>query len=81
MLKVIYKNCSVFNYPKIIHCDNGSVFQDPQELQDHERVSAIWVEDLNSISNKMNNAKPKDEIKLDIGKLDKSETQPMEVSP
>ena len=35
---------------------------DAQELQEPERVSAIWVEDLNSIVNKMNHTKPKDAI-------------------
>ena len=54
-----------------------------QELQDHEKVSTIWVKKLNSIVNKMFNAKPlmigmkpKDSIKLDIGELDKSESYP-----
>ena len=52
-----------------------------QELQNPEKVSTIWVKNLNSIVNKMNNAnlsmigmKRKDAIKLDIIKLDKSET-------
>ena len=50
---------------------------DAQELQDPEKVSTIWVKNLNSIVNKMNNTKssmidmkPKDEIKLDTVKLD-----------
>ena len=52
---------------------------DAQELQDLERVSTIWVKNLNSIVNKMNNTKssmvdmkPKDAIKLDTAKLDKT---------
>ena len=57
---------------------------DPQELQDREKVSIIWVKNLNSIVNKMNNTKslikpkddmkPKDAIKLHIFELDKSGT-------
>ena len=50
---------------------------DAQELQDPEKVSTIWVKNLNSIVNKMNNKKssmidmkPKDAIKLDTVKLD-----------
>ena len=45
---------------------------DAQELQDPEKVSTIWVKNLNKIINKMNNTeslmigmKPKDPIKLD----------------
>ena len=45
---------------------------DAQELQDPEKVSTIWVKNLNKIVNKMNNTessmtdmKPKDAIKLD----------------
>ena len=45
---------------------------DAQELQDLEKVSAIWVRNLNKIVNKMNNRvlsligmKPNDAIKLD----------------
>ena len=45
---------------------------DVQELQNHEKVSAIWVKNLNKIVNKMNNTvlsmigmKPKGVIKLD----------------
>ena len=45
---------------------------DAQELQDPEKVSAIWVKNLNKIVNEMNNTvssmigvKPKDAIKLD----------------
>ena len=52
---------------------------DAQDLQDLERVSTIWVKNLNSIVNKMNNTKssmvdmkPKDAIKLDTAKLDKT---------
>ena len=51
---------------------------DAQELQDPEKVSAIWVKNLNKIVNKMNNTvslmigmKPKDAIKLDTVLLDK----------
>ena len=49
-----------------------------QELQDPEKVSTIWVKNLNKIVNKMNNTissvidmKPKDAIKLDTVPLDK----------
>ena len=52
---------------------------DVQELNDPEKVSAIWVKNLNEIVNKMNNAKssmidmkPKDAIKLDTFPLDKT---------
>ena len=45
---------------------------DAQELQDPEKVSTIWVKNLNKTVNKMNNTvssiigmKPKDAIKLD----------------
>ena len=51
---------------------------DAQEFQDPEKVSTIWVKNLNKIVKKMNNAeslmigmKPKDVIKLDIVPLDK----------
>ena len=51
---------------------------DAQELQDQEKVSTIWVKNLNKIVNKMNNTvssmidmKPKDAIKLDTIPLDK----------
>ena len=51
---------------------------DAQELQDPEKVSAIWVKNVNKIVNKMNNTvsstismKPKDAIKLDTVPLDK----------
>ena len=51
---------------------------DAQELQDPEKVSAIWVKNLNKIVNKMNNTvssmigmKPEDVIKLDTVPLDK----------
>ena len=51
---------------------------DAQELQDPEKVSAIWVKNLNKIVNKMNNTvssmigmKPKDAIKLNNVPLDK----------
>ena len=52
---------------------------DAQKLIDPEKVSTIWVKDLNKIVNKMNNTvssiigmKPKDAIKLDIVPLDKT---------
>ena len=52
---------------------------DVKELEDPEKVSAIWVKNLKSIVNKMNNAKssmigmkPKDAIKLNTVKLDKT---------
>ena len=52
---------------------------DAQELQDPEKVSTIWVKNLNKIVNKMNNVKssmfdmkPKDEVKLDTVTLDKT---------
>ena len=51
---------------------------DAPELQDPEKVSAIWVKVLNKIVNKINNMvssmigmKPKDTIKLDNIPLDK----------
>ena len=52
---------------------------DAQELQDPEKVSRIWVKNLNKVVNKMNNTvssmigmKPKDAIKLDTVPLDKT---------
>ena len=52
---------------------------DAQEVQDPEKVSAIWVRNLNKIVNKMNNTvssmigmKPKDAIKLDTVPLNKT---------
>ena len=52
---------------------------DAQELQDPEKVSAMWVKNLNKIVNKMNNTvspmigmKPKDAIKLDTVPLNKT---------
>ena len=52
---------------------------DAQELEDPEKVSTIWVKNLNKIVNKMNNAvslvigmKPKDAIKLDTVPLNKT---------
>ena len=49
-----------------------------QELQDLEKVSTIWVKNLNKAVNKMNSTvssmigmKPKDVIKLDTVPLDK----------
>ena len=52
---------------------------DAQELQDPEKVSTIWVKNLNKIVNKMNNTKssmtgmkPKDAIKLDTIPLNKT---------
>ena len=51
---------------------------DAQELQDPEKVSAIWVKNLNKIVNNMINTvssmigmKPKDAIKLDTVSLGK----------
>ena len=50
-----------------------------QELHDPEKVSTIWVKNLNKIMNKMNNTKssmidmkPKDAIKLDTAPLGKT---------
>ena len=52
---------------------------DAQELQDPEKVSTIWVNNLNKIVNKMNNTvssmigiKPRDTIRLDTVPLDKT---------
>ena len=52
---------------------------DGQELQDPEKVSTIWVKNLNKTVNQMNNTlssmidmKPKDAIKLDTVPLDKT---------
>ena len=52
---------------------------DTHELQDPEKISTIWVKNLNKIVNKMNNTvssmigmKPKDTIKLDTVPLDKT---------
>ena len=52
---------------------------DAQELQDPEKVSTIWVKNLNKTVNKMNNTvssmigmKPKDAIKLDTVPLAKT---------
>ena len=49
-----------------------------QELQDLEKVSTVWVKNLNKAVNKMNSTvssmigmKPKDVIKLDTVPLDK----------
>ena len=51
---------------------------DAQELQDPEKLSTIWVKNLNKIVNKMNNTvssmigmKPKDAIKLNTVPLGK----------
>ena len=51
---------------------------DAQELQDRQKVSTIWVNNLHKIVNKMNDAKSsmidlklKDAIKLDTVPLDK----------
>ena len=51
---------------------------DAQKLQDPEKVSAIWIKNMNKIVNEMNNTvsliigiKPKDAIKLDNVPLDK----------
>ena len=52
---------------------------DAQEFQDPEKVSTIWVKNLNKTMNKMNNRvslmngmKPKDAIKLDTVPLNKT---------
>ena len=52
---------------------------DAQELQDPEKVSTIWVKNLNKVMNKTNNTlslmigmRPKDAIKLDTVPLDKT---------
>ena len=52
---------------------------DAQELQDSEKVSTIWVKNLNKTVNKMNNTKssmidmkPKDAIILDTVPLGKT---------
>ena len=52
---------------------------DVEELEDPEKVSTIWVKNLKSIVNKMNNTKssmigmkPKDAMKLNTVKLDKT---------
>ena len=52
---------------------------DAQELQDPEKVSTIWVNNLNKTVNKMNNTessmtgmKPRDTIKLDTVPLNKT---------
>ena len=51
---------------------------DAQEFEDPEKVSTIWVKNLNKIVNKMNNTissmigmMPKDAIKIDAVPLDK----------
>ena len=55
---------------------------DAQELQDPEKISTIWVKNLNKIVSKMNTVvswmigiKPKDAIKLDTFPLDKTYPQ------
>ena len=52
---------------------------DAHKFQDPEKVSTIWVKNLNSIVNKISNTKslmidmkPKDAMKLDTVKLDKT---------
>ena len=52
---------------------------DTHELQDPEKISTIWVKNLNKIVNKMNNTvssmigmKPNDAIKLGTVPLDKT---------
>ena len=52
---------------------------DVQELQDPEKVSTIWIKNLNKTVNKLSNTvssmiglKPKDVIKLDTVPLDKT---------
>ena len=56
---------------------------DAQEIQDLEKLSTIWAKNLNSTVNNTNktislmvNLKSKDDIKLDIVELNKSETYP-----
>ena len=51
---------------------------DAQELQDPEKVSTIWIKNLNKIVSRMNNTvssmigmKPKDTVKLDTVPRDK----------
>ena len=55
---------------------------DAQELQDPEKVSTIWVKNLNEIVKKMNNTKssiidmkPKDAINLDTIQVDKTHAE------
>ena len=55
---------------------------DAQELQDPEKVSTIWVKNLNEIVKKMNNTKssiidmkPKDAINLDTVQVDKTHAE------
>ena len=57
---------------------------DVQELQNTEKVSTIWVKNLNKIVNKINNTvssmidmKPKDAVKLDTVLLDKKYPEEM----
>ena len=52
---------------------------DVQELQDSEKVSTIWIKNLNKIVNKINNTislmigmRPKEAIKLDTPPMDKT---------
>ena len=52
---------------------------DVQELQDPEKLSTIWIKNLNKVMNKMNNTvslmirmKPKDAIKVDTVPLDQA---------
>ena len=45
---------------------------DAQELQDPEKVSTIWVKNLNNKKSSMIDMKPKDAIKLDTVPLDKT---------
>ena len=56
---------------------------DTQELQDPKKVSAILFKNLNSIVNNIKKTKllmiamkPKDAVKIDIVKINKSETHP-----
>ena len=58
---------------------------DAQELQDLQKVSGIWIKNLNSIVSNMNNIessmiamKPTDAIKLGVAKLDELEKHPEE---
>ena len=80
------------NNPPITHTASVEAFNkelakqllkpmDAVDLKDPEKASAIWIKNLNSAVNKMNNTKssiidmkPKDAIKMDISELYKSET-------
>ena len=66
---------------EVFNKELGKLFKltDAQKLQDPEKVSTIWVKNLNKTVNKMNNTessmtgmKPKDAIKLDAVPLSKT---------